>query len=268
MATPTQIVVEKFLSRLQDQYGKNTYWRNNVKNLWYDAFERVPATKLQQLFDRYFQRKMGPFLPPLSELVEYVKADVGERYFLVDRGIFCHHCRDDPKGSSGGFRRLEMRYWDPKAKDGQGDHVVFNGVARCDCEAAKGSGGTYRDVARKIMAIDSHAVIRVSSQDDVMAMDTEQMWEHRIKRGYVRLAEDEHGEYYEPIWSHRFWRSSMGLSVVVQLGWEMPKEMQKIYLSAKKKRMTSLGLNTDHLNQSQAMSALINLIHNQNLEQV
>lgn len=264
MSTANQAIVEKFLSRLQDQYNKNTYWRNNVKGLWFDAFRRVPSVKLAQLFDRYFVREMGPFMPALSNVVEYVKSDVGEKYFLIDRGTYCHHCRDDANGSSGGFRRLEMRYYDPKAKDGQGDHISFSGVARCTCEAAKGSGGNFKDVVRKIMSIDPHAVCRVSSQDDIMAIDNDQMWEMRISRGYVQLSEDEHGHFYEPIWSHKYWRSSLGFATAHQLEWEMPEEVKKVALRQQKKRRTSLNL--DRMSQGDAMSAVVDLINTKTLE--
>ena len=266
MSTSQQVVVEQFLSKLQDQYNKNSYWRNNVKALWFDAFRRVPIVKLQQLFDRYFQREMGPFLPALSHVIDYVKADVGEKYFIIDRGTYCHHCRDDANGHSGGFRRLEMRYYDPKAKDGRGDTVTFDGVARCDCEAAKGSGGNFKDVVRKVMAIDPHAVCRVSSQDDLLAVDSELMWSMRINRGYVQMSRDEHGEYFEPIWTHRFWRSSLGFAVAHQLDWVMPDNILALANQSRRKRRKAL--NIDKLDQSQAMSAIIDLIDTKTRETV
>jgi hypothetical protein len=265
MSSTQQVIIEKFLSKLQDQYNKNTYWRNNVKSLWIDAFKKVPAVKLQQLLDRYFQREMGAFLPALSHVIDFVKADVGERYFIVERGIYCHHCRDDANGTTGGFRKLEMRYYDPKAKDGRGDHVVFNGVARCDCEASKGSGGNFKDVFRKICKIDPHAICRVSSQDDIMAIDTEEMWSMRIKRGYVRLCRDDVGEYFEPIWEHRFWTSGLGFAVAHQLDWEMPESVKAVALRKQRKRRTSLNL--DRMKQSDAMNAVVDLINTKTLEQ-
>jgi hypothetical protein len=264
MSSPTHQVIERFLSRLQDQYNKNSYWRKNVRSLWIDAFERVPTIKLQQLFDRYFQRECGPFLPALSHVIDFVRADVGEKYFLIDRGTYCHHCREDPKGTHGGFRRIECSYYDPKAKDGAGDNIVFDGVARCDCEASKGSGGNYKDYVRRIYQIDPHATIRVSSQDDTMAVDNEQLWTLRIARGYVRLCEDECGQFYEPVWSNRFWRSAMGFAVAHQLGWEMPPAIAERFNKAQRRRRANL--NIDSMDQGQAMSAVIDLITHKTLE--
>ena len=97
-----------------------------------------------------------------------------------------------------------------------------------------------------------------------MVVDTEHMWEMRIKRGYVQLCEDEHGEYYEPIWEHKFWRSGMGFSVAKQLEWTMPDHILEASKINRRKRRNKLNL--DNMTQGQAMSAVVDFIHSAHQE--
>jgi len=219
--------IHKFLSRLADQYGKNHFYIRNFKPLYLAAFAKVPSRLLEIWLDDYFQNNMPQFIPPLTAVKDFIRAksQCKDEWFLVDRGIFCLNCRTDDDGKTGGFRIIWARFYSPKLKR----EINKTISARCDCESSKGTGRTWNEVVDEIIGIDPKATIRHDYYDhdrggQIRATyQSDDMWEYRIKGGYVKIEETPDQNYYIPVWEHDYWTTSMASRTAKTVGWEIPE---------------------------------------------
>lgn len=224
-----QQIIKTFLSRIADHYGKNAYWINNFKDLYNTAFGRVPARLLETWLDDYLINHMPTFCPTLPDVKEYIRSKpmARDEWFLVDRGIFCEHCRTDEEGKDGGLRVISARYY---SKEDQKEKTIVVS-AQCDCPATQGTGRIWTDTIEEIKKTDPKATIHFDYYDfdlggKISAVhQSDEMWRHRVKHGYVTTEEENDQLYYVPVWDHHFWTTSMGRVVAKNIGWTIPQEV-------------------------------------------
>ena len=250
-------ICKDFLSFLQDHYNKNNFWRNNSLEKYERAFRSVPPVRLKEYFDLYLEDHMPQFLPTLTALKEFARAQptAREEWFLFDRGTFCRHCRTDDEGKEGGWRILWTEYYDPNAGlRGEGQTINDTISPRCNCEAAETlKGELWTDMIRTIIRIDPKAAIRydhwcepncthclkVGAEPAKIAgkqratHQSNLMWKLRIENGYVEIIEEDGQRYYSAIWEHDFWTTSMAKVMAHSVGWTIPDEV----LARKKKKV-------------------------------
>lgn len=247
----------KFLSFLQDHYNKNNFWRNSSLEHYEEVFKNVPRNYLENCFNQYLQKHMPQFLPTLTAIQGFVKAQPNcrEAWFLSDKSLYCKHCRTDEHGLEGSYRVIWVRFYSPKKRE----DINLTLSARCtdhQCEANKGTGRSFTEITRDILSIDSKAVIRYDhycgpncdhckvgdrkAETEGRVRATYQgsdMWEHRIKHGYVEIKEIDGQRRYCPVWEHSIWATSMGRVQAKELNWERPEHV----LQAERKRKRTRG---------------------------
>tara|TARA_Y100000593_G_C4274842_1_gene319487 strand:+ start:356 stop:1147 length:792 start_codon:yes stop_codon:yes gene_type:complete len=222
-------IIQKFLSRLADQYRKDAYWIRNFKELYIKAFAKVPPRFLETWMEDYLINHMPQWCPSITQVKEFIRAKPmsQDEWFLADKKEYCMHCRSEDDGSDGGLRILSVKYYHPVRKE----DVRMTVSAQCDCPASQGTGRIYTDTIKALQKVDPKAVIHVDYWDfdrggKISALQqSDEIWEHRIKHGYAELKEIDGQMYYMPIWDHDYWATSMGRVTAKTIGWEIPEEI-------------------------------------------
>ena len=220
-------IIQKFLSRLADHYNKKAFWIKNFKELYTKAFAKVPARFLETWLEDYLMNEMPQFCPTITDVIKYVRQKplCEDAWFLSDKKEYCMHCRSEDDGSIGGLRVLSIKYFHPQKLK----NIRVNTTAQCDCPATVGTGRVYTQTIAYFRKLDPNCVIHFDYWDferggKMSAMhQSDQMWEHRVKHGYVKITEEDDGSrYYEPVWDHDFWESAMGEYMAKTEGWKIP----------------------------------------------
>ena len=236
----TEQIIHKFLSRLADQYRKDAYWIRNFKELYNKAFRKIPPRLLESWLEDYLINHMPDFCPNITQIKEFLRAKPLSKneWFLADKATYCMHCRTEQDGSDGGLRVLSVKYYHPEKKE----DIRLTVSAQCDCPATQGRGRVYTETIKAFKEIDPKAVIHYDYWDfdrggKVSAVhQSDEMWEHRVKHGYVEIEEDGDNRYYVPNFDHDFWATSMGRVTAKTIGWELPEEV----IDKRKKRIASV----------------------------
>lgn len=265
-------ICRKFLSFLQDHYRQKSFWRNTSLEHYEQAFLNVPSEFLEKCFDKYLQDHMPTYLPNLTNLKGFVKAQPNcrEAWFLSEKSLYCIHCRTDDYGLEGSYRVIWARFYSPKLRK----DINETYSARCtdhQCEANKGTGRSFIEITADIRKIDSKAVIRydhycgpncteckigdrkAATEGRVRATyQGSDMWEHRIKNGYVEIKEIDGQKRYCPIWEHSIWATSMGRVQAKEIGWERPEHVLQAERKRKRTRARKSGVKStkEHLSDS------------------
>lgn len=224
---PKGKIIYNFLSRLADQYNKNSFWRRNQQSLYERKFAQIPNDFLKQVFLKYLTDEMPDFLPTLPKIYEFVKAQRGFKThweFHYRGGLFCVNCRTDKdfEGHTGGYRNVFI--WGYK----NGVPTGRMHLAKCDCEAGMTlAGPSYLELMESMQAKHEDAEITYSYWDGKRQVDSKSQssfaWEERVHRGTV-FRDPEGG--YIPNWEHPIWISSVGLRLLKIHNIQIPPEIQ------------------------------------------
>jgi len=228
-------LIAAFLSYCDDTWKKGFHYRKNTAAILDRSLARVPSNVLQVIFEDYKENDMSTFAMNAAEIKRYIRDHRLSRdeWFLIDRGVFCDHCKTDDAGKEGGWRVLWARYQDTDER-GNTKERSDTWSCRCDCEPAQTLNGVdWRVTARRIRAQDPNAAIRwdhwcgpnCQTCDSLglrprktegkmrATLQSDQIWEHRVKSGYFS---DEGGEY-APNWSHSIWLTSIGHMIIREI---------------------------------------------------
>ena len=228
-------LIAAFLSYCDDTWKKGFHYRKNTAAILDRSLARVPSNVLQVIFEDYKENDMSTFAMNAAEIKRYVREHRLSRdeWFLIDRGVFCDHCKTDEEGKEGGWRVLWARYQDTDER-GNTKERSDTWSCRCDCEPAQTLNGVdWRVTARRIRAQDPNAAIRWDhwcgpecetcaslglrprkTEGKMRAtLQSDQIWEHRVKSGYFT---DEGGEY-APNWEHSIWYTSIGHMIIREI---------------------------------------------------
>tara|TARA_R100000700_G_C3173825_1_gene148396 strand:- start:339 stop:1181 length:843 start_codon:yes stop_codon:yes gene_type:complete len=244
-----EVTCRRFLSRLADQYGKGGYYINNMLPLYMALFRKVPIVRLNNAFEDFIINNAGEKIPTIPTIKAFVGNTSGfdPEWYLSDKKQYCVHCRTDDHGLKGSLRVVWARFYSPKEQK----DINLTISARCDdinCESHVGRGKTWLETIRDIRIIDKNATIRIDHycgpqctickagdkrakiEGRVRATyQSDDMWEHRIKHGYVGIKDEDGQRYYYPIWEHKIWATSMGRVIAKEIGWERPEHVLKAY---------------------------------------
>ena len=253
-------IIYKFLSRLADQYRKDAYWIKNFKELYIAAFAKVPSRFLEGWLQDYLVNHMPQWCPTITAVKEFVRAKPmsREEWFLADRGVYCEHCRSIDDGSDGGHRILDVKYYSQI----QQKEIRTRISAQCDCSASQGTGRVYTETIRAITEQDPNATIHYDYWDfdrgcKVSAVhQSDQMWEHRVKHGYIKIEEQGEQRYYVPVWENEIWETSMGRVIAKTIGWDLPEDVLDRRAKRQAKRNRSDKKNKKHLLSDSAVDAI------------
>ena len=219
-------ILYTFLSRLADHYNKNSFWRESQLKLYSLKFAQIPDSFLKESLKNWLIEKMGPFIPTLPEIYEFVKQQRGfEKYweYHYRGGDYCLDCRSDSEGKTGGYRNIFIWGY----KDGIPKGRLH--LAKCDCiPALTLKGPTYHELIAKMESVHPEAQITYSFYDGTRIVDSQSQsnfaWEERIVRGTVSRGSD---GGYNIVWGHDFWRTSIGIRILECNNIEIPEEYRK-----------------------------------------
>jgi len=220
-----ELIIERFLSQLSDQYNKNFYWRSGQEKLYLLKFAHIPEKFLQESFKNYLIEKLGKDLPTIPQVYSFIKAQRGfeKHWEYFYRGAeFCVHCRSDKDGHTGGYRNIFI--WGYKE-----DRLASKmHLAKCNCDAGlKMSGPCYTDLVDDMALKHPEAQITVSYFDGTRIVDSQSqsnfVWEERVIRGTVSRGENG----YIINWEHPVWKSSVGIRILECNNIEVPAHFRK-----------------------------------------
>ena len=254
-------IIQKFLSRLADQYNKKAFWIKNFKELYCKAFAKVPNRFLETWLEDYLINEMPTYCPNITDIKKFIRAKpmAEDEWFLADGKEYCMHCRSEDDGSDGGIRVLSVKYWHPERRE----DVRITVSAQCYCPASTVTGRIYTQTIDVFKKIDPNAVIHYDYWDSERGgkvsagHQSDEMWEHRVKHGYVYIEEEDDGQsYYKPNWDHDFWTSSMARVMAKTVGWELPDHIIEKRNKLKASRDRSNGKRKNHLLSDKAVDAI------------